>query len=127
TRPPSRGSIGRRRRRRDLAAASSRACSKSASNLDIRRLGCRPRGMGSQPDWFQAGLSRVWLPYAQMKTEPPPLPVVSAHGSRLVLADGRELIDGVASWWTASHGYGHPHIIQAVQRQLQSMPHVMFG
>ncbi len=83
--------------------------------------------MGSQPEWYEAGLDRVWLPYAQMKTETPPLPVAAAHGSRLVLADGRELIDGVASWWTACHGYGHPHIREAVQRQLEVMPHVMFG
>ena len=83
--------------------------------------------MGSQPDWYVRGLSHIWRPYAQMKTEPDPLPVVGAHGARLVLADGRELIDGVGSWWTACHGYGHPHILAAVQRQLQVMPHVMFG
>ena len=83
--------------------------------------------MGSQPDWYARGLSHIWRPYAQMKTEPDPLPVVAAHGSRLVLADGRELIDGIGSWWTACHGYGHPHIQAAVQRQLEVMPHVMFG
>jgi adenosylmethionine-8-amino-7-oxononanoate aminotransferase len=83
--------------------------------------------MGSQPDWYARGLDHVWRPYAQMKTEPDPLPVVGAHGSRLLLADGRELIDGVASWWTACHGYGHPHIRDAVQRQLEVLPHVMFG
>ena len=83
--------------------------------------------MGSQPDWYARGLDHVWRPYAQMKTEPPPLAVVAAHGSRLVLADGRELIDGVASWWTACHGYRHPHIEAAVTRQLQVLPHVMFG
>src|SRR5438034_2761101 len=49
------------------------------------------------------------------------------HGSRIVLADGRELIDGIASWWTACHGYNHPHIRAAVERQLAVMPHVMFG
>ena len=83
--------------------------------------------MGSQPDWYARGLDHVWRPYAQMKTEPPPLPVVAAHGSRLVLADGRELIDGIASWWTACHGYRHPHIEAAVARQLEVLPHVMFG
>ena len=83
--------------------------------------------MGSQPDWYARGLGHIWRPYAQMKTEPDPLPVVSAHGSRLVLADGRELIDGVGSWWTACHGYGHPHIREAVRRQLEVLPHVMFG
>ena len=62
-----------------------------------------------------------------MKTATPPLPVVRSHGSRLELADGRSLIDGVASWWTACHGYNHPHIAQAVRAQLDVMPHVMFG
>src|SRR5262249_39611492 len=49
------------------------------------------------------------------------------EGSRIKLADGRVLIDGIASWWTACHGYNHPHICAAVQRQLEIMPHVMFG
>lgn len=76
---------------------------------------------------MQAGLGHVWLPYSQMKTMRPPLPVVRTHGCRIVLADGRELIDGIASWWTACHGYNHPHIAAAVERQLADMPHVMFG
>jgi adenosylmethionine-8-amino-7-oxononanoate aminotransferase len=79
------------------------------------------------PDWFRAGMAHVWLPYAQMKTAPLPLPVVRTQGSRIVLADGCELIDGIASWWTACHGYNHPHIRAALERQLATMPHVMFG
>lgn len=79
------------------------------------------------PDWVAQGQAHIWLPYAQMKTVTPPLPVVRSHGSRLELADGRSLIDGVASWWTACHGYNHPHIAQAVRTQLDAMPHVMFG
>ena len=79
------------------------------------------------PDWYAGGIEHVWLPYAQMKTAAPPLPVVRTQGSRIQLADGRELIDGVASWWTACHGYNQPHIRQAVERQLGEMPHVMFG
>jgi adenosylmethionine-8-amino-7-oxononanoate aminotransferase len=79
------------------------------------------------PVWYDAGLAHVWLPYAQMKTAPAPLPVARTHGSRIVLADGRELIDGIGSWWTACHGYNHPHIRAAVERQLAVMPHVMFG
>ena len=82
---------------------------------------------GTGGEWYEAGLAHVWLPYAQMKTMRPPLPVVRTAGCRLVLADGRELIDGIASWWTACHGYNHPHIRQAVERQLAEMPHVMFG
>ena len=84
-------------------------------------------GEGSRPDWYDAGLAHVWLPYAQMKTARAPLAVARTHGSRIVLADGRELIDGIASWWTACHGYNHPHIRQAVERQLALMPHVMLG
>jgi len=79
------------------------------------------------PEWYAGGIDHVWLPYTQMKTAPPPVPVVRTHGSRIVLADGRELIDGIASWWTACHGYNHPHIRQAVERQLAVLPHVMFG
>jgi adenosylmethionine---8-amino-7-oxononanoate aminotransferase len=78
------------------------------------------------PDGY-AGLDHVWLPYAQMKTITPPLMAAGTTGSRIMLADGRELIDGIASWWTACHGYNHPHIRQAVTRQLEQMPHVMFG
>jgi adenosylmethionine-8-amino-7-oxononanoate aminotransferase len=77
--------------------------------------------------WYEAGLDHVWLPYTQMKLARPPLAVARTEGCRIVLADGRELIDGIASWWTACHGYNHPHIRQAVERQLATMPHVMFG
>jgi adenosylmethionine-8-amino-7-oxononanoate aminotransferase len=79
------------------------------------------------PDWYATGIDHVWLPYAQMKTASPPLPVVRTEGVRIVLADGRELIDGIASWWTACHGYNQPPIRHAVARQLKQMPHVMFG
>jgi len=79
------------------------------------------------PDWYRTGIAHVWLPYAQMKTASPPLPVVATSGARIVLADGRELIDGIASWWTACHGYNQPTIRDAVAKQLKAMPHVMFG
>ncbi len=79
------------------------------------------------PDRLAEGLGHVWLPYAQMKTMTPPLAVTGTAGSRITLADGRTLVDGIASWWTACHGYNHPHIRQAVARQLETMPHVMFG
>jgi adenosylmethionine-8-amino-7-oxononanoate aminotransferase len=70
----------------------------------------------------------VWHPYGPLPAAPPePLPVVSARGVRLRLADGRELIDGMASWWCAIHGYRHPALDEAVREQLGRMAHVMFG
>jgi adenosylmethionine---8-amino-7-oxononanoate aminotransferase len=69
----------------------------------------------------------VWHPYGALPGALPPLPVVSAQGVRLKLADGRELIDGMASWWCAIHGYRHPVLDAAVREQLGRMAHVMFG
>ncbi|MGO9136023.1 MAG: adenosylmethionine--8-amino-7-oxononanoate transaminase [Methylovirgula sp.] len=83
--------------------------------------------MSKTEDGFDAGLAHIWRPYCQMKTADPPLLAAATHGARITLADGRTLIDGVASWWTACHGYNHPHIAAAVQKQLAIMPHVMFG
>jgi adenosylmethionine-8-amino-7-oxononanoate aminotransferase len=72
-------------------------------------------------------LRHVWLPYTQMATARQPLQAVSTQGSLIRLSDGRALIDGIASWWTACHGYNHPHILAALTAQLEKMPHVMFG
>jgi adenosylmethionine-8-amino-7-oxononanoate aminotransferase len=83
--------------------------------------------MAESDDWYQAGLPHIWRPYCQMKTAEPPLPVVATQGAQITLADGRGLIDGIASWWTACHGYNHPVIAASVQTQLAIMPHVMFG
>ncbi len=79
------------------------------------------------PAWLLEGAPHLWLPYTQMQTTPMALPVVKSDGVRLTLSDGRELIDGISSWWTAAHGYNHPHIRQAVIGQLEKMPHVMLG
>jgi adenosylmethionine-8-amino-7-oxononanoate aminotransferase len=81
----------------------------------------------SRPTWLSLGAPHVWRPYTQMKTALPAIPVVGADGVRLRLADGRELLDGVGSWWTAVHGYNHPHIREAVRHQLDVLPHVMLG
>jgi adenosylmethionine---8-amino-7-oxononanoate aminotransferase len=81
----------------------------------------------SEPEWLKAGARHVWRPYTQMKTAAPALPVVRTEGVNLHLADGRVLTDGIASWWTAAHGYNHPHIVAAMRQQLDRMPHVMFG
>ena len=72
-------------------------------------------------------LDRLWLPYSQMRTAPSPHVATRTEGVRIHLEDGRRLVDGTASWWTACHGYNHPHIREAVRRQLETMPHVMLG
>jgi adenosylmethionine-8-amino-7-oxononanoate aminotransferase len=84
-------------------------------------------GEAGVPDWLGDGMRHIWLPYAQMRTTPAPLAVAATEGVRIRLADGRELIDALASWWTACHGYNHPHIVGEIKRQAEVMPHVMFG
>ncbi len=71
--------------------------------------------------------ARVWHPYAPMPGTHAPLVVESASGVRLRLADGRELIDGMSSWWAAIHGYRQPALDRAAAGQLGRMSHVMFG
>jgi adenosylmethionine-8-amino-7-oxononanoate aminotransferase len=71
-------------------------------------------------------LDHLWLPYTQMQGASA-LSVARTEGTRIVLADGRALIDGIASWWTACHGYNHPHIVASIERQARAMPHVMLG
>ena len=76
---------------------------------------------------LQLDKDHIWHPYASMLDAPPVYPVVSADGVRLKLADGRELIDGMGSWWSVIHGYNHPVLNEAAQAQLADMSHVMFG
>jgi len=69
----------------------------------------------------------IWHPYTSA-TQPLPTQLVeSASGVRLRLSDGRELIDGMASWWCVIHGYNHPRLNQAAKDQIDKMSHVMFG
>ncbi|HEX5200195.1 MAG TPA: adenosylmethionine--8-amino-7-oxononanoate transaminase [Actinoplanes sp.] len=71
--------------------------------------------------------AHVWHPYGPMPGKSDPYLVESAQGVRLRLADGRELVDGMSSWWAAIHGYRHPVLDEALVRQSQRMSHVMFG
>jgi adenosylmethionine---8-amino-7-oxononanoate aminotransferase len=84
-------------------------------------------GSGRDAQLLEFDREHLWHPYAAMPAAQPPLLVESASGVRLRLADGRELIDGMSSWWCAIHGYRHPALDAAARAQLERMSHVMFG
>lgn len=83
--------------------------------------------MSRQSALLAADRAHVWHPYGPMPGEVEPLLVRSASGVRLRLDDGSELIDGMASWWAAIHGYRNPVLDEAARSQLGNMSHVMFG
>ncbi len=69
----------------------------------------------------------IWHPYTQHGIEDEPLAVRSAHGALLVLEDGREIVDGISSWWTCLHGHGRPEIVEAMRAQAETLDHVLFA
>lgn len=81
----------------------------------------------SESSWIQADQRHVWHPYSSIGSGLPVFPVSSASGVRIRLEDGRELLDGMSSWWCAIHGYNHPVLNDAIESQLKDMAHVMFG
>jgi adenosylmethionine-8-amino-7-oxononanoate aminotransferase len=81
----------------------------------------------STAEWLKWDRDHLWHPYSSVQNPPAMVPVVSAQGVRLRLADGRELIDGMSSWWSAIHGYNHPTLNEAAKSQIDAMSHVMFG
>ena len=69
----------------------------------------------------------IWHPYTQMKTAPPPIPIVRGEGCLLYTEDGRALIDAISSWWVNLHGHGHPLIADYIARQARELEHVIFS
>lgn len=81
----------------------------------------------SWKQWIEDDRRHLWHPYTSAGDPPPVYPVISAEGNRFTLADGRELIDAMASWWCVIHGYRHPKLDAAIRKQLDKKAHVMFG
>ncbi len=70
---------------------------------------------------------KIWHPYTQEATDPPPIPIDRGEGAYLYTRDGRRLIDGISSWWVNLHGHGHPVIAEAVAAQARKLEHVIFA
>jgi adenosylmethionine-8-amino-7-oxononanoate aminotransferase len=102
----------------------------SPAGRDLFALGpsSGPPGPGDRaPSLLALDRAHVWHPYGPMPGRSEPYLVESAEGVRLRLADGRELVDGMSSWWAAIHGYRHPALDAALAEQAGRMSHVMFG
>ncbi len=72
-------------------------------------------------------LARLWHPYTQMQTAPPPIPVVRGKGVYLYTEDGQRILDGISSWWVNIHGHSHPKLNEALARQARELEHVIFA
>lgn len=83
--------------------------------------------MESEWDWKAFDREHLWHPYGSIRNPSPVYPIADAEGVELILADGRRLIDGMASWWAVIHGYNHPVLNEALHTQIDRFSHVMFG
>jgi adenosylmethionine-8-amino-7-oxononanoate aminotransferase len=98
----------------------------SAAGGELSGVGL-PRADPRVDDLLLLDAAHVWHPYAPLPAARPALLVDSAQGVRITLRDGRELVDGMSSWWAAIHGYRHPALDAAAHAQIDHMAHVMFG
>lgn len=77
--------------------------------------------------WLEIDNEHVWHPYNSLPSKTKILPVVSTNKTSIFLQTGEELIDAMSSWWSAIHGYNHPKLNEALKKQVEIMPHIMFG
>ena len=77
--------------------------------------------------WLEIDNEHVWHPYNSLPSKTKILPVVSTNKTSIFLQTGEELIDAMSSWWSAIHGYNHPKLNEALKKQVDIMPHIMFG
>ena len=77
--------------------------------------------------WLEIDNEHVWHPYNSLPSKTKILPVTSTNKTSIFLQTGEELIDAMSSWWSAIHGYNHPKLNEALKKQVEIMPHIMFG
>ena len=85
------------------------------------------KNLTTMTDWLEIDKQHIWHPYSSIPQPYEVYGVESANGVMIRLKDGRELVDGMSSWWCAIHGYNHPQLNKAIETQLKNMAHVMFG
>ena len=78
-------------------------------------------------NWIELDKQHVWHPYNSLPSRSNLLSVKSTDKTSIFLEDGKELIDGMSSWWSCIHGYNHPKLTKALKEQVDIMPHIMFG
>src|SRR5579863_1068265 len=114
------------RDRRDAAPQSAHA--RNAGRVECRasRYGRPPAGVSGM-SLVDRDRACLWHPYTQMHTAPPPLPIVRGEGVYLYTEDGRNILDGISSWWVNIHGHSHPQLNQALAAQAREIEHVVFA
>jgi len=78
-------------------------------------------------NWLEIDKEHVWHPYNSLPSRSTLLPVERTDKTKIYLSTGEELIDAMSSWWSAIHGYNHPRLNEALKKQVEIMPHIMFG
>src|SRR5258708_6776487 len=71
--------------------------------------------------------SPIWHPFTQHALQDEMTKIVRGEGAYLYTADGRRIIDAIASWWVVTHGHCHPKIVSAIQKQAEKLNQIIFA